>query len=202
MIYGYARCSTNENRQDVNRQIRELKSLGVSDNSNIYFEYESGTKVDRVQLNRLLDVVTPGDTVATTEVSRITRSTKQLCDIIELVKEKHLRIVIGTFVVDCSTGNLDAMTQGMLEMMGVFASMERNMISERVKSGMANAAAKGSSIGRPATTTDNLPTIFIRHYPKYANKEINVTEFARICNLSRQSIYKYLKIYESSRLSK
>jgi DNA invertase Pin-like site-specific DNA recombinase len=53
MMYGYARCSTNEGKQDIDRQKRELKSLGVDDN-NIYFEYESGTKTDRVQFNRLL----------------------------------------------------------------------------------------------------------------------------------------------------
>ncbi len=77
MEYGYCRCSTNESKRDVDRQKRELKQIGIKE-SNIYFEYERGTKTDRLQLNRLLDTVTVGDTIATTEVSRLTRSTKQL----------------------------------------------------------------------------------------------------------------------------
>lgn len=195
--YGYARCSTTESRQDINRQKRELKALGCTEEKNIYWEYVSGTKIDRVELEKLLGVVNHGDTIIVTEVSRITRSTKQLCEIIELVKQKQLKLVIGSFIVDCSSGVLDPMTDGMLKMMGVFAEMERNMISERVKSGVANARAKGKVIGRPSTTIDNLPTIFLRHYPKYANKSINKTELARLCNLSRQSIHKYINIYLS-----
>ena len=133
MIYGYARCSTNESKQDIDRQKRELRQMGVND-KNIFFEYESGSKTDRIQLQRLLDVIQSGDTLFTTEVSRLTRSTKQLCEIIEVAKERRLKLIIGTFTVDCS-GDLDPMTDGMLKMMGVFAEMERNMISQRVKSG-------------------------------------------------------------------
>jgi DNA invertase Pin-like site-specific DNA recombinase len=193
MLYGYARCSTNEERQDIERQKRELKKLGIKD-KNIYLEYESGTKADRVQLQRLLETVQSGDTIATTEVSRLTRSTKQLCEIIELAKEKRLELIIGTFRVDCRK-DLDPMTDGMLKMMGVFAEMERNMISQRVKSGMENAKAKGAVIGRPSTTVETLPVPFLKHYPKYAAKQITQLELARLCDMSRQSISKYIKIY-------
>lgn len=194
MIYGYARCSTNEELQDINRQIRELKQQGATDET-IYREYESGTKADRTEVNRLLNIVKSGDTVVATEVSRVTRSTKQLCDIIELAKERHIKLVLGSFVVDC-TKELDPMTEGMLKMMGVFAELERNMISQRVKSGMENARAKGKTIGRPVTTRDNIPNIFYRYYPMYQNGEINKKEFSRLCSLSYPTIYKYLKIVE------
>ncbi len=194
MIYGYARCSTNEKLQDINRQVRELKQQGATDTT-IYLEYESGTKVNRAELNKLLNIVKTGDTIVSTEVSRITRSTKQLCDIIELAKEKHIKLVLGNFVVDCSR-ELDPMTEGMLKMMGVFSELERNIISQRVKSGMDNAKAKGKAIGRPTTTADNIPTVFYKHYPKYKNGEINKKEFARLCNLSYPTVYKYLNIIE------
>lgn len=55
---------------------------------------------------------------------------------------------------------MDPMTEGMVKMWGVFAEMERNIISQRVKSGMKNAAAKGKQIGRPETTNDSLPDKF------------------------------------------
>ena len=194
MIYGYARCSTSEREQDINRQVRELKQQGATDRT-IYLEYESGTKENRTELLKLLDVIRPGDTILATEVSRITRSTKQLCDIIELAKEKHIKLILGSFIVDCSKA-LDPMTEGMLKMMGVFSELERNMISQRVKSGMENARAKGKQIGRPAATADNIPAIFYRHYPKYAKGEINKAEFARLCNLSYPTVFKYLRLAE------
>ena len=194
MIYGYARCSTNEKLQDINRQVRELKQHGATDTT-IYLEYESGTKVNRSELNKLLNIVQTGDTIVSTEVSRITRSTKQLCDIIELAKAKHIKLVLGNFVVDCSH-ELDPMTEGMLKMMGVFSELERNIISQRVKSGMDNAKSKGKVIGRPTTTADDIPNVFYKHYPKYKNGEINKKEFSRLCSLSYPTIYKYLKIVE------
>lgn len=195
MIYGYARCSTNEQLQDINRQVRELKLKGASDTT-IYLEYESGTKVDRVELLKLLNVIKIGDTLIATEVSRITRSTKQLCEIIELAKAKKIKLVLGNFVVDCSK-ELDPMTEGMLKMMGVFSELERNIISQRVKSGMQNAKIKGKKIGRPHVTAENIPNIFYKHYPKYKNGEINKKEFSRLCSISYPTVYKYLKIVEA-----
>ena len=197
MIYGYARCSTNEELQDINRQIRELKEQGATDKT-IYREYESGTKENRTELLKLLDSVQSGDTIIATEVSRITRSTKQLCDIIEFAKGNHIKLVLGSFVVDC-TKELDPMTEGMLKMMGVFAELERNMISQRVKSGMRNAKLKGKRIGRPATTADDIPSIFYRHLPKYQKGEINKKEYSRLCSLSYPTIYKYLQIVEEEK---
>ncbi len=194
MIYGYARCSTNEKLQDINRQVRELKQQGATDKT-IYLEYESGMKENRAELLKLLDIIKPGDTIVATEVSRITRSTKQLCDIIETAKDKHIKLVLGSFIVDCSK-ELDPMTEGMLKMMGVFSELERNMISQRVKSGMENAKAKGKTIGRPATTPDDIPSIFYRHYPKYQKGEINKKEFSRLCDLSYPTIYKYIHLVE------
>ena len=195
MIYGYARCSTNEQLQDINRQVRELNKQGVP-LDDIFLEYESGLKENRVEFNRLLNCVNSGDTIISTEVSRITRSTKQLCEIIEFAKDKHIKLVLGTFVVDC-TKELDPMTEGMLKMMGVFSELERNIISQRVKSGMENAKAKGKNIGRPTTTADDIPSIFYKHYPKYKNGEINKKEFSRLCSLSYPTIYKYIGIVES-----
>lgn len=94
MIYGYARCSTNEKLQDIERQVRELKRQGATDET-IYKEYESGTKTNRTELKKLLNAVDTGDTIIATEISRFTRSTKQLCEIIEFVKENHIKLVLG-----------------------------------------------------------------------------------------------------------
>lgn len=193
MLYGYARCSTNETKQDIDRQKRELKNQGVLV-KNIYFEYASGTNTDRIELNKLLDKVQQGDTIISTELSRITRSTRQLIDIIDIVRDKHLELIVGTFKIDCREDKLDAMTLGMLQMMGVFSEMERNIISERVKSGMANAKAKGSKIGRPSITLDKIPNKFMKYYPMYKQGKMNISDIAKICNMSRTTIYKYINM--------
>ena len=193
-VYGYARCSTDESRQDIDRQKRDLKTLGVLEDKHIYWEYESGTKTDRAELNKLLDIIQAGDSIATTEVSRLTRSTKQLCEILQTVQEKHLRLIIGSFIVDCRSEDIDPMTKGMLMMWGVFAEMERDIISQRVKSGMENAKAKGKHIGRPSITPDNLPQKFLQYYPMYKRNELSITDFARIVNCSRTTIYSYIKL--------
>lgn len=196
-IKGYGRCSTNETMQDVDRQKRELMKLGIKE-EDIYLEYGSSVDTDRVQFNKLLANVRPGDTIAATEVSRFTRSTQQLCEFVEIIKSRKLKLIIGTFIVDCRHDEIDPMTDGMLKMMGVFAEMERNMIRQRVRSGMENARAKGKTIGRPIMTIDGLPDLFIRHYPKYASKQVTQIELARLCNTTRQTVAKYIKMYKQS----
>lgn len=194
MIYGYARCSTNEDKQDIQRQVRELKKAGAE---NIYLEYEHGDAVVKQELSTLLENAKEGDAIYTLEVSRLARSTKQLCEIIEKVKEKHLRLyIVGSINVDCSNGELDPMTNAFIQMSGVFAELELRIIRSRVKSGMANAKAKGVRIGRPALTKDQIPAIFYKHYPAYKNKQLNISELARVCGMSRTTIYKYIGLLE------
>lgn len=192
MEYGYARCSTNEDKQDINRQIRELKAAGAKE---IIFEYEHGDAKVKKELARLLDDARPGDTIITLEVSRLSRSTQQLCEIVETIKRKRLRLVIvGSITIDCREGGIDPMSQAFIQMSAVFAELELSIIRARVKSGMENAKAKGKRIGRPETTQDDIPAIFFRHYPHYASGALNKAEFARVCDLSRPTIDKYLKI--------
>ena len=193
-IYGYARCSTNEELQDIDRQKRELREMGATDKT-IYFEYESGKKTDRAELDKLFNIAEQGDTIIALEVSRLTRSTMQLCDIIKIIKEKKLKLIIKDSIsIDCSRGEVDPMSNAFLQISAVFAELETNLISQRVKSGMANARAKGSVIGRPTTTADNVPSIFYKHYPKFKNGEINKKELSRLCDLSYPTVYKYLGI--------
>lgn len=191
MIYGYARCSTNESKQDINRQIRELKAQGAEE---VYFEYEHGDSAIKQKQLALFDIVNEGDTIIVLEVPRLARSTKQLCEVIEVVKLKRLRLVIvGSITVDCTGGRLDPMSNAFIQMSGVFAELELGMIRDRVRSGMANARAKGVRLGRPQMTKDDIPQIFYRHYPAYLSGELNVSELARVCNISRTTAYKYIK---------
>lgn len=88
------------------------------------------------------------------------------------------------------------MSEAFLQMAGVFSQLELAMIRARVKSGMANARSKGKQIGRRPTTKDDIPAIFYKHYPAYASGKLNVSELARVCDLSRPTVYKYLRLVE------
>ena len=81
-----------------------------------------------------------------------------------------------------------------MKMAGVFSELELQMIRSRVKSGMANAKAKGVKVGRKPTTKEDIPAVFYKHYPAFAAQKMNVSELARVCKLSRPTVYKYLKI--------
>jgi DNA invertase Pin-like site-specific DNA recombinase len=195
MEYGYSRCSTNENRQDINRQVRELKAAGAEQ---IFVEYEHGDAKVKSQQQAMFAEAQAGDTIIVLEVSRLARSTQQLCEIIELVRAKHLRLVIvGSITLDCRNGQADPMSEAFLQMAGVFSQLELAMIRARVRSGMENARAKGRQIGRPQVSKEDIPATFLRHYPAYKSKQLNVSELARVCDISRTTVYKYLGLLEA-----
>ena len=194
MKYGYGRCSTNESKQDINRQVRELKSAGAEE---IFIEYEHGDAKVKSQQAQMFATATAGDSIIVLEVSRLARSTQQLCEIIDIVREKHLRLVIvGSITLDCRNGQADPMSEAFLQMAGVFSQLELAMIRSRVRSGMENARAKGRQIGRPQVGKEDIPATFLRHYPAYKSKQLNVSELARVCDISRTTAYKYIGLLE------
>ena len=194
MNRGYSRCSTNESKQDINRQVRELKAAGADV---VYMEYEHGDAKVKSQQRAMFAESEAGDTIIVLEVSRLARSTQQLCEIIEVIREKHLRLVIvGSITLDCRNGQADPMSEAFLQMAGVFSQLELSMIRSRVRSGMENARAKGKQIGRPQVTAENIPATFLRHYPAYKKGQLNVSELARVCDLSRTTVYKYIGLLE------
>lgn len=195
MKYGYARCSTNETKQDINRQVRELKAAGADE---IFLEYEHGDSKVKDQQKAMLEQAESGDTIITLEVPRLARSTQQLCEIIDIIRDKHLRLVIiGSITLDCRNGKSDPMSEAFLQMAGVFSQLELAMIRARVRSGMENARAKGVNIGRPQVKKDDIPAVFLRHYPSLKSGKLNVSELARVCNMSRTTVYKYVSLLES-----
>ena len=194
MNYGYARCSTNENRQDIQRQVRELKAAGAEE---IFIEYEHGDSKIKSQQATMFGQAAAGDTIIVLEVSRLARSTQQLCEIIERVREKRLRLVIvGSITLDCRSGQADPMSEAFLQMAGVFSQLELAMIRSRVRSGMENARAKGRQIGRPQVSKEDIPAAFLRHYPAHKNGQLNISELARVCDISRTTAYKYIGLLE------
>ena len=193
-IHGYCRCSTDEDRQDINRQVRELKQHGATV---LWTEFEHGDADVKEQQRMMFEAAKAGDTIITLEVSRLARSTRQLCDIVDTVQAKRLRLeIVGSITLDCRDGSLDPMSAAFVQMSGVFAQLELSLIRARVKSGMANAKAKGVRIGRPPICADGVPDRFLRYYPGYLSGKYNMSELARLTGYARTTCYRYAKSME------
>ncbi len=190
VTHGYARCSTNESKQDIVRQVRELKAAGVT---KIWMEYEHGDSPTKEQQDMMWDTVRPGDTVIITEPSRLSRSVQQFCQIVETIKAKRIRLhILGSITIDCRKDDPDPMTVAFLQLIAVFSELELSMIRSRVRSGVDNARAKGKQIGRPALRQEDIPDRFWRYYAMYQSQQINTSELARLSNISRPTVYRYL----------
>lgn len=196
-VHGYARCSTNETRQDIDRQVRELKAAGAT---RIWMEYEHGDAETKEQQVMMWNTVSSGDTVIITEPSRLSRSVQQFCQIVDVIKSKRIRIqILGSITIDCRTTEPDPMTVAFLQLIAVFSELELSMIRARVRSGVANAKAKGKQLGRPPITAERIPDSFYRYFVKLQAGEINVTELARLAQVSRPTVYRYLSAIQSSK---
>ena len=193
------RASTCETKQSLLRQEKFGRDNNIPE-ANWFKEYASGAKNDRVELNRLLSIVKENDEIYTVDPSRLTRSLKFLLELVEFVKSKRLKLVMGDFILDCKgEGKLSVFTQGELMMLGMINEIQRLMIVESVREGLAAAKEKNGGLnpgGRPRTTKASIPDSFYRYYPMYKNGDINKSEFSRLSELSRKTIYKYIRIVE------
>ena len=193
-IYGYARCSTEEARQDIDRQVKELTALGAQ---HIFKEYASGAKEDRPELKRLFAALKKGDTLLVAEISRLTRSLHQLVHLLEEAERIQIRLSCGSLELDYTAGHIDPMKQTMVFMMGVFASLERGLTVERIRSGIANARSKGTPMGRPRKTADDVPDTVKALFPDFIAGILTKSDYAKKAGVSRQSLYKYLRLLEN-----
>lgn len=199
-IRAYARCSTNETKQDVNRQIREFYKFYAPGDIIIYKEYVSNSKPVKPELRRLFDEAQAGDTIVVTEISRLSRKTMQICEIIDIVKQKKLCLqILNSITMDCRDGKCDPLQEAFITLGGVISQFELTMVKQRVRSGMANARAKGKTIGRRQVTVDMLPDSMRKYYPLLKEKKMSVTECAKLLGITRPTVYKWMGIIEESK---
>ena len=195
MKYLYMRASTNETKQSLQRQEKFGRDNNIPE-SNWFKEFASGTNNDRVELNRLLSMVKENDEIYAIDPSRVTRSLKFMMELLDLAKEKKIKLVMGDFILDC-TGEISVFTQGQLMMLGLINEIQRLLIVSAVKEGLAASREKGIIGGRPKTNKESIPDIFYKYYPMYKSGKLNKVEFSKLTGLSRSSIYKYIDIVEN-----
>ena len=200
MIIGYVRVSTVE--QNEARQLVTMEKYNVE---KIFSEKVSAKDTKRPKLQELLGFIDnfyefnkhldedkrQSLTVVIHDFSRLARSIKDLLAIVELFEEKNVKLISAKENIDTSTptGKL------MLTMIGAINEFERTNLLERQREGIAIAKAEGKYKGRKEVKVDN----FEEHYCRYKNRELNKSQLAKKLNVSRPTLDKLIKEYETGR---
>ncbi len=181
MKIGYARVSTIA--QNLDRQIDELKTEGCD---RIMEEKESGGKKDRPVLNTMLDMLKEDDIVIVSELTRLSRSTKDLFDIVEKIGKA------GASIKSLKEPWLDTTTPSgklMFTLIAGVAQFERDIIRLRTNEGLKSARARGRMGGRPSTSQDKLKDAIIL----YESKKYTVKEICDKTHISASTLYRAIK---------
>lgn len=183
-ILGYARVSTDG--QNLDRQIDALMAAGVS-KKHLYCEKMTGTKSDRPELNRLIDDLEAGDTVVIADLTRISRSTKDLLDIVDKIKNK------GAYIKSLKDTWLDTTSNNpyndfLLTVMSGLSQLERDLISQRTKEGLASAKARGRNGGRPSKQNEKSEMVMALY-----DGGMKIADIVRNTELSRSTINRIIK---------
>ena len=180
MIVGYARVSTEE--QNLDMQLDNLKDRGCE---RIYQEKITGIRADRPELNRMFEVLRSGDTLVIDSFSRLSRSTKDLLDIVERLSGMGVNMVSLKEQLDTTT----ATGKLMLTMLSALSQFERDIIAERTRDGLKAARARGRMGGRPRKGDEKTKAKALKLYA--ANTMTN-GEIAKVSGVSTATFNRWI----------
>ena len=180
----YVRVSTAEQNE-----ARQREALAVRGIDKWFIEKASGKNTDRPEFQKMLDWVREGDTIYLHDLTRIARSTKDLLDLLDVLREKGVALVSGKESIDTST----ATGKLLVTMVAAINEFERANLLERQKEGIAIAKREGKYKGRKAVTVPDLP----RHYERYQRREVSKAALARELGISRPTLDRLFSDYNS-----
>jgi DNA invertase Pin-like site-specific DNA recombinase len=181
MLIGYARVSTQD--QTLNLQKDALEKLGCI---KIFTDTASGAKAERKGLEEALEYVREGDTLVVWRLDRLGRSLKHLIETITKLNNRK----IGFKSIQ---ENIDTTTSGgklVFHIFGALAEFERDIIKERTNAGLQAARARGRKGGRPKVLTGKKAAMA---QELYNNKHNSIDEICKTLNISRATLYRYIK---------
>lgn len=181
MTYGYARVSTGGQTTDLQRDA--LEKAGCN---RIFIDVASGAKAHRPELDHMLDLLREGDTVVVWKLDRLGRSLQNLVELINNFDTRGVQFRSLTEAIDTSTpgGTL------IFNIFGSLAQFERDLIRERTRAGLEAARARGRTGGRPASLNEKQ----IKEVRRlYESRSVTVDQIAKMMNVGRATIYRYLK---------
>ena len=176
-IIGYARVSTDD--QDLSLQLDALEQQGIP-KSLICTDKLSGAKADRPGLEKCLDILQPGDTLAVWRLDRLGRSMRHLVTLIEDLRERGIgfrSISDGMIDTTSASGEL------IFHIFSALAQFERRLIQERTKAGLAAARARGRKGGRPPLLASEPKLILAKKL--YADKTLSIDDICQTLKISR-----------------
>ena len=188
-ILGYARVSTDG--QNLDRQIDALTKVGVS-KKHIYCEKMTGTKSDRPELNRLIHDLETGDTVIIADLTRISRSTKDLLEIVDKIKNKgaYIKSLKDTWL---DTTSSNPYNDFLLTVMSGLSQLERDLISQRTKEGLVSAKARGRNGGRPSKQNEKAEMVMALY-----DSGMKIADIVRNTELSRSTVNRIIKNHSNN----
>jgi len=180
MQIGYARVSTDD--QNLHLQEDALTAAGCEQ---IYKDTISGAKTKRVGLSDALAYAREGDTIVVWRLDRLSRSLKDLIEIVADLETKGIGLKSLHEAIDTnsSSGKL------IFHIFGALAEFERNLIRERTYAGLAAARARGRTGGRPVALSAAKKALAIKLYNA---KELTVQEVCVTVGISKPTLYKYI----------
>lgn len=179
-VFGYARVSTQDQILDLQIDVLEKAGAAV-----IYKEKITGTRKERPELEQLLKAISKGDSVVVYKLDRISRSTKHLIELVETVEEKEVNFISIQDNIDTST----AMGRFFFRTMASIAELERDIISERKKSGLQSARMRGRNGGRPSKD----PKLVERALKLHSSKQYSIKEITDMTGVSKSVLYRALE---------
>ena len=180
----YVRVSTAEQNE-----ARQREALAVRGIDKWFIEKASGKNTDRPEFQKMLDWVREGDTIYIHDLSRIARSTKDLLDLLDVLREKGVALVSGKESIGTST----ATGKLLVTMVAAINEFERANLLERQREGIAIAKREGKYKGRKAVTVPDLP----RHYDRWQRREVSKAALARELGISRPTLDRLFSDYNS-----
>lgn len=181
-MYGYARVSTDDQRLDL--QLDALTRYGVEREQIFTDEAMSGAQIaGRPGLREAFKALRPGSRLVVWKIDRLGRNLSELIQTADLVRQKGAELVSLTESIDTST----AFGKAMYHMIGVFAQLERDMIVERTRAGMAAARARGKVPGRRSPMTPEMRAAVVGHM----RDGLSFAQIAPLVGVSRSTLYNY-----------
>lgn len=188
MIIGYARVSTEG--QNLSRQ---LDQLAAEKCERIYQEKITGNKKERPELDKMLDNLRSGDTIILSDLTRLSRSTRDLFQLVDSIEKKGANIKsLKETWVDTTT------PQGkfMFAVIAGLSQFERDLISQRTIEGLQSARSRGRNGGRPSKNK----SIIEKALNLYNSKKYSLEEIKEVTGVSKTSLYRYLQAYHNVEL--
>ncbi|WP_414057409.1 recombinase family protein [Pantoea dispersa] len=179
MLIGYIRVSTNDQNTDLQRI-----ALKSADCELIFEDKISGKTRDRPGLKKALRTLRAGDTLIVWKLDRLGRSMRHLVTLTEELRERGVNFRSLTDSIDTST----PMGRFFFHIMGALAEMERELIVERTRAGLAAAREKGRIGGRKRIMTAEV----IARAERMLMKGASLQQISLVLDVSVKTLYRYI----------